>query len=224
MIQPLWDALLNLLILYTSGPRVIMIQICISLAALALQLQSWNTAIPDVVNACTTPKEQIDALLQFLAVLPEEACDGSRMILMVPRFEINHHCYRKLNSMIALKCFWRIMQTKPWSCWSDIRRVIVLILGSLWLISQHFKTTPTSLLFSCLTSWLTEIPIARVTSMSLLHLAFESLYSEELFDAAVELIVAMLRETNDVKERLPSIQASSQELVPNRRVGDLIFY
>ena len=90
MKQPLRNALLDLLILHANGPRAIMIQICISLAALALQLQSWSTAIPDVVNACTRPKEYMDALLQFLAVLPEEACDGRRMILTVPRFETNH--------------------------------------------------------------------------------------------------------------------------------------
>jgi transportin-3 len=76
-------ALLDLLILYARGPRVIMIQICISIAALGLQLKSWNTVIPDVVNACGTSGDSLEALLQFLAVLPEEAYDGRRMILTV---------------------------------------------------------------------------------------------------------------------------------------------
>lgn len=60
-----------------------MIQICISIAALALQLTSWNSVIPDVVAACESAGDSLDALLQFLAVLPEEAYDGRRMILTV---------------------------------------------------------------------------------------------------------------------------------------------
>jgi transportin-3 len=60
-----------------------MIQICISVAALALQLKSWKTVLPDVVRACDTPGASFEALLQFLAVLPEEVYDGRRMILTV---------------------------------------------------------------------------------------------------------------------------------------------
>lgn len=39
--------------------------------------------IPDVVAACGTAGDSLDALLQFLAVLPEEAYDGRRIILTV---------------------------------------------------------------------------------------------------------------------------------------------
>jgi transportin-3 len=73
-------ALLDLLVQYSAGPRVIMIQICISVAALGLQLKSWTSVIRDVVAACGNA---LEALLQFLAVLPEEANDGRRMILTV---------------------------------------------------------------------------------------------------------------------------------------------
>lgn len=72
--------LLDLLVQYSTGPRAIMIQICISVAALGLQLKSWTSVIPDVVAACGNA---LEALLQFLAVLPEEANDGRRMILTV---------------------------------------------------------------------------------------------------------------------------------------------
>ena len=70
--------------LYRGGPRVIMIQICIAIAALGLQLKTWDTVIEDVVAVCGTSTQQsLEALLQFLAVLPEEAYDGKRMILTV---------------------------------------------------------------------------------------------------------------------------------------------
>ena len=70
--------------IYCAGPRVIMIQVCVAIASLALQLKTWNSVIQDVVGACgTTSQQSLEALLQFLAVLPEEAYDGRRMILTV---------------------------------------------------------------------------------------------------------------------------------------------
>ena len=67
------NALLELLLLYSQGPRAILLQICISIAALGLQMKSWNSVIPDVVAACGPSDENFSALLQFLAVLPQEA-------------------------------------------------------------------------------------------------------------------------------------------------------
>ena len=65
-----------------------MIQICIAIPALGLQLKTRDTVIEDavVVAACGTDGQQsLEALLQFLAVLPEEAYDGRRTILTVLR-------------------------------------------------------------------------------------------------------------------------------------------
>jgi hypothetical protein len=81
-IESLPGILLRLLGLYANGQRVIMIQICIALAALGLQMKTWNTMIPDVVAACSK-EDCLEPLLQFLAVLPEEAYDGRRTILTV---------------------------------------------------------------------------------------------------------------------------------------------
>jgi transportin-3 len=85
------NELLELLVQFSAGPRVIMIQICIAIAALGLQLKSWTTVIPDVVAACGTSGDSLEALLQFLAVLPEEAYDGRRMILTVFEFQDMSH-------------------------------------------------------------------------------------------------------------------------------------
>jgi transportin-3 len=59
---------------------------------------------------------------------------------------------------------------------------------------------------------LTELPISSVTSSPLLHIAFESLFNEELFDAAVDFIVAMFRETHEVYENSTSIKLLYDEL------------
>jgi transportin-3 len=94
------NALLELLVQFSAGPRVIMIQICIAIAALGLQLKSWTSVIPDVVAACGTSGDSLEALLQFLAVLPEEAYDGRRMILTVFRISGDVSFSRTQNSMI----------------------------------------------------------------------------------------------------------------------------
>ena len=60
-----------------------MTQVCIAIAALGLRLKSWQTVILDVVGACGTTGDSLEALLQFLAVLPEEVHDGRPMILTV---------------------------------------------------------------------------------------------------------------------------------------------
>jgi transportin-3 len=75
------NALLRLLPLHSARPKVITLQICISIASLALQMRTWNNVIPDVVGACGKNEKGQEALLQFLAVLPEEAYDGRRILL-----------------------------------------------------------------------------------------------------------------------------------------------
>jgi len=81
--EALKNDLLELLVVYSGGPRPILIQICVSIAALGMQLKSWTTVVLDVVAVCQTAGNAEDALLQFLAVLPEEVCDHRRMILTV---------------------------------------------------------------------------------------------------------------------------------------------
>ena len=63
-----------------------------------------------------------------------------------------------------------------------------------------FQTNPRPLIFTCLSSWLNEIPIAKIVDSPLRRLAFQSLGSDELFDSAVDFIVAMLREVREANE------------------------
>jgi len=63
-----------------------------------------------------------------------------------------------------------------------------------------------------LTSWLTELAIDKVTQTPLLHLAFESLSSEELFDSTVDFIVAMFAETREVFDNPGPIKLLYDEL------------
>jgi transportin-3 len=68
--------------------------------------------------------------------------------------------------------------------------------------------------FTCLKSWLTEIPIDKVTSTLLLRLSFESLFSPTLFEEAVDFIVAMIHETRNLDDGMlsTSVAALNKEL------------
>lgn len=76
-----------------------------------------------------------------------------------------------------------------------------------------FKNDPTPLFFTCLTSWLTEFEIAKLTSTPLVQLAFNSLFSEDLYDSVVDFIVAMFKETREVYENGDSIKVLHDELL-----------
>ena len=64
----------------------------------------------------------------------------------------------------------------------------------------------------CLASWLTEIEVSKIVNTPLPHLAFEYLFSNELFEAVVDFIVAMFRETRDVYDNTASIKYLYDEL------------
>jgi transportin-3 len=63
-----------------------------------------------------------------------------------------------------------------------------------------FRDNPRPLLFTCLSSWLTEIPVAKIVESPLRRLAFQSRASDELFESAVEFIVSMFRETREAND------------------------
>ena len=84
-LDSLRSALLELLLLYAKGPRVILLQICIAIALLGLQMKTWSHLISDVVAVCSTSSDLHDALLQFLTVLPEEATDERGLAMFVMR-------------------------------------------------------------------------------------------------------------------------------------------
>lgn len=58
----------------------------------------------------------------------------------------------------------------------------------------------------CITSWLREIPIPDIVSSPLLDVIFNALDDESSFDAAVDCVCRMMKETSDVDEYLSTIQ------------------
>ena len=75
------DTLLHALELYASGPRVVQTQLCLALAALALQMpeQLWGNVIPGMIERFGGAPGTVGALLEFLSVLPDEVSTNHRI-------------------------------------------------------------------------------------------------------------------------------------------------
>ena len=61
-------------------------------------------------------------------------------------------------------------------------------------------------LIECITSWLREIPVARIVTSSLLQTIINALSNEASFEQAVECITTLYRDTTDVDESMDVIK------------------
>lgn len=82
------DQLLVFLTHFASGPKAIRVQLCVSLAILAIQMKEWKDVLPTVVNALNSSHA---AILDFLRVLPEEVTEGRKITLTVRDHYHHHH-------------------------------------------------------------------------------------------------------------------------------------
>lgn len=98
--EPLRDSLLTLLQAYTSGPRPIRTQLCVCIASLAIQMTAWKNVIAMVGSAVGNSSDGLDALLDFLRILPEEVTEGRKINLSV-RSTTQHSIFNLLHSAPA---------------------------------------------------------------------------------------------------------------------------
>lgn len=66
-----------------------MIQLCLALADLAIQLLNWKTVVSDIVDRFGQSSEGANCLLEFLKVLPEEMQSNNRLPLNVKQQKNN---------------------------------------------------------------------------------------------------------------------------------------
>jgi len=79
----LQTTLIGALDLYHAGPRTIIIQLCLALSGLALQLPSWGSCVQDMIETFGRNPASVPALLQFLTLLPEEINGNFRIPITV---------------------------------------------------------------------------------------------------------------------------------------------
>lgn len=75
--------ILLLLKKYAPGPKPVRVQLCVCLAILAIQMQTWKDVLPTVVSTLGNEVESHACILDFLRVLPEEVTEGRKITLSV---------------------------------------------------------------------------------------------------------------------------------------------
>lgn len=75
------DSLVELLWQSSTGPKNVMVQLCLAVVDLAIQMLQWKTVIPDFVEKFSTKSPA--CLLELLKILPEEMNNNTRLALTV---------------------------------------------------------------------------------------------------------------------------------------------
>jgi transportin-3 len=78
------DTLVSTLRQYSAGPRNILVQICLALSALSVQMGDWAPhAVHNLIETLGTVPATVPGLLQFLAVLPDDVSSNARIPISV---------------------------------------------------------------------------------------------------------------------------------------------
>ncbi|KAL8798578.1 MAG: hypothetical protein Q9182_006552 [Xanthomendoza sp. 2 TL-2023] len=173
------DSIIALLVSFREGPRPIRTQLCVCLANLAIQMLEWKDVLGQVGS--TLGSSAGDCILEFLKVLPEEVTEGRKI----------HLSEEDLTA-----------RTKEL-----LEDNATQVLG---LLNQYSRSSAAAAsnpqLFECISSWLREIPAADVVNSSLFDAIINALSNDTAFDAAVDCICTILRDTREVDEYIEVIQ------------------
>ncbi|KAJ5541906.1 hypothetical protein N7535_004325 [Penicillium sp. DV-2018c] len=183
------DSVLNLLVAFAPGPRPIQTQLCVCLASLAIQMVAWKDVLATVGAALGNSAG--DCVLEFLKILPEEVTEGRKINLSEDEL---------------------LSRTKE-LLEDNAEQVLQLMI-------QYSQSSPTAAtnprLLDCITSWLREIPAAKIVESPLMDVILKALDNDVSFESGVDCMCTLYRDTKDVDESLPVIQALYPRLMALR--------
>ena len=175
--ESLRSSLLNHVLRFGQGP--VLTQLCLAVGVLVLHMQSWNTAVSDLITSLTQPAEQATAklpcLLEMLTVLPEEAENYKVGVLPAQR-----EAYRQV-----------------------LRSAGPQVLTLLSHVCQQCRANEALMqaMLRCTCSWvrLSYLPSDDFAASPMLEFAFHALGLEdpELFDEAADLVVEAITFSQD---------------------------
>ncbi|KNZ59231.1 hypothetical protein VP01_177g10 [Puccinia sorghi] len=177
--------------------KIILVQLCLSLADLALQLPQWPTVIADLVEKFGKEPQTVPILLEFLTVFPQEIIGNSKIkITHLDTLDYHPSTDQLFHSSringVTLKSLSLSQIPCPF--------LILLLLLLLLLLLTPF--------LECTSSWLRagEIQTSSAGSQFILRCAFSALEDDSLFETAVDFIVDLIHETQEIDESMPIIQ------------------
>ncbi|KIP12509.1 hypothetical protein PHLGIDRAFT_97884 [Phlebiopsis gigantea 11061_1 CR5-6] len=183
-ILALRDTLVSALKTYHTGPRSLLVQLCLALSGLALQTPAWKNPVQDMIDSFGRTPNTVPVLLQFLTVLPEELTSNTRI-------PVTDEEYREREEVILT---------------SNSDKIVDLL--AMYLQAQGVTLAVQNQVFGCLSSWLStgEMMAQSVARTPLLQFAFEALASDDLFDTAVSVVCDIIHETQEVEDNMPIIE------------------
>ncbi|TEB35143.1 mRNA transport regulator [Coprinellus micaceus] len=185
------DTLLTNLQSYHLGPRTIIVQLCLALAGLALQLPSWGNPVQQMIDSFGMNPATVPTLLQFLTNLPEELNTNTRI-------PVTDDDYRDRAEVLLT---------------NNAKKLLELL--SMYYQADGITLTVRNQILNCLRSWIVagEVTSSDFAQTPLFVAVFDALSSEELFDQAVDVICEVIHETQEVEENMTVIEAIVPRLI-----------
>ncbi|KAK4333544.1 mRNA transport regulator MTR10 [Rhodotorula toruloides] len=181
---PLRDSLLTALRSFASGPRVVLTQICIALADIALQLTKaqWDDPVASMIEMFGKEPAMAAALLEFFQVLAEEYNSNYKI-------NVNNDLGREGDATVK-------------------RGEQVIGLLSMYVQAPGITAGLHNQCFATLGAWLRtgQIRAGSLAGTPVLASAFSSLSNDQLFDNAVDVLVDIIHETQELQENIAIIQ------------------
>ncbi|KAF9895064.1 Nuclear import receptor [Aspergillus nanangensis] len=183
------DSVMNLLVAFASGPRPIQTQLCVCLASLAIQMIQWKDVLATV--GATLGGSAGDCVLEFLRILPEEVTEGRKINLSEE--DLNNRTKELLEDNA-----------------DQVMHLLIQYAQS----SPSASTNPR--LLDCITSWMREIPASKIVESPLMDVILKALDNDASFESAVDSMCTLYRDTREVDDSLPLIQALYPRLLSLR--------
>ncbi|CAG8580296.1 14524_t:CDS:2 [Funneliformis caledonium] len=184
----------ELLYQYRSGPRLIVTQLCLSLACLALQMPEWQNVLHQFTELYGKNQETVNCLLEFLKVLPEEINTNNRIPILDEDYRVRSKQLLTDNS-------------------NEVLQILLVYLQNSGTNTDYQKKV-----FECFHSWLQsgDIAISSLKNNPFLGLSFDALQSDDLYDIAVDVVCEIIFETQEIPESMPVIEQIYPRLLPLR--------
>ncbi|OCF35078.1 transportin-3 [Kwoniella heveanensis BCC8398] len=191
-LPPLRDSLLSSLSPLCSptapaGSKAVLTQLSLALSDLALQMPEWENVIGGMIDRFGKDPGTVVVLLGFLKALPEEAGN--------PKIPLSNDEVRGMLTALV----------------SGSAEQVLGVLA-MYIHAAGVTTQIQISVFETLRSWLQagEVMASQVASTPLFNAAFDALASDQLFDAAVDVLCDLIHETQEVEDNVQVVQ----EIVP----------
>ena len=142
----------------------------------------WKDVLQTVVSTLGSDRTSIACVLEFLHVLPEEVTEGRKINLTEDE-----------------------LRDRTVELLEDNAQQVLRLLTQYAQSSDAASKDP--LLMECITSWLREVPLNDIVNSPLMDVIMNAVQSDKSFDAAVETLCAIFKETREVDENMNIIKS-----------------